>query len=213
MQWFNFCFPIGWDELSAIATTVAVFIALMANYNSNKQLKKALQMHEQTKSISLFEMRTQLLQKIIDNEKISIMQLKMLFNDDILDAFKNYFISHNQLKESLNDDYNFWFFFHESNRLNPQKDELERWLKNTGAEILEYEKKGIFCENLKHKFRETCDSNISKIPPDVGLAKDELNYYDIFESVAKAKVIETENKSKLIKKMEQFISTSIQTIS
>lgn len=87
MQWFSFPLPISWDEVATIATSAAVIVALFANVNSNKQLKKALQMHEQTKNLGLFDRRLDLLSRILDDDAISEVsddEVELLFNNTIL---------------------------------------------------------------------------------------------------------------------------------
>lgn len=92
MQWFSFPLPITWDEVATIATSAAVIVALFANVNSNKQLKKALQMHEQTKNLGLFDRRLDLLSRILDDDAISEVsddEVELLFNNSILKKVQN----------------------------------------------------------------------------------------------------------------------------
>lgn len=92
MNWFDLALPIGWDQLGVIATTMAVVVALAANRNSNKQLKKSLEMHEQTKNISLFEKRLSFLEFMISAQSaadIKFDEAELLFNEKIKNLFKN----------------------------------------------------------------------------------------------------------------------------
>lgn len=43
------------DAISSVATVAAVIVAFLANRKSNEQLQKTIEMHEQSKNISLFE--------------------------------------------------------------------------------------------------------------------------------------------------------------
>lgn len=52
------------EGISSLATVAAVIVALCANKKSNEQLIKALEMHEQTKSIELLDKRIILLRNI-----------------------------------------------------------------------------------------------------------------------------------------------------
>lgn len=87
MSWFNLTLPIDWNGLGVIATTAAVFVALAANHNSSKQLKKALQMHEQSKSIGLFDRRINVLKEVELHNKTDVLLLKVLFTENISKSY------------------------------------------------------------------------------------------------------------------------------
>lgn len=79
------------EAISAIATLAAVIVALSANKKSNEQLKKAIEMHEQSKNISLFEKRLSLLNAILNSGTVSTVspdEVELLFNDEIKKLFK-----------------------------------------------------------------------------------------------------------------------------
>ncbi len=79
------------EFISAIATLAAVIVALSANKKSNEQLKKAIEMHEQSKNISLFEKRLSLLNAMLNSGTASTVspdEVELLFNDEIKKLFK-----------------------------------------------------------------------------------------------------------------------------
>ena len=99
MDYISLCI----DILSAVATTAAVIVALLANKKSNEQLKKAIQMHEQSKNISLFEKRLSLLDTMLNAGTAPILSLdevEILFNNKIKTYFKDK-IEHLQKKETV----------------------------------------------------------------------------------------------------------------
>lgn len=99
MDYISLCI----DTLSAVATTAAVIVALLANKKSNEQLKKAIQMHEQSKNISLFEKRLSLLDTMLNAGTAPILSLdevEILFNNKIKTYFKDK-IEHLQKKETV----------------------------------------------------------------------------------------------------------------
>ena len=71
MQWFNFCFPIGWDELSAIATSIAVIVALWENRKTTVQMRNSLRAQEQSKNLMLFEKRVKIIQSVEADQEVS----------------------------------------------------------------------------------------------------------------------------------------------
>ena len=79
------------EAISAIATLAAVIVALSANKKSNEQLQKAIEMHEQSKNISLFEKRLSLLNAMLNSGTVSTVspdEVELLFNDEIKKLFK-----------------------------------------------------------------------------------------------------------------------------
>lgn len=106
-----FCFPlpIGWQELSAIATTIAVIIALFANKKTSEQLQKSLQMHEQSKNISLYEKRIDIFKRMMKNKANNVddVDIEILFNQEILDIMilKNKILNDISTQNYLIDEY------------------------------------------------------------------------------------------------------------
>lgn len=90
----SFPLPIGWNELSAVATAIAVFVALYANRKSTQQLKSALAMQEQSKNVSLLDKRIELAERIqLDrfvSDFVSEMALEALFKDKIFAQYEQW---------------------------------------------------------------------------------------------------------------------------
>lgn len=216
MNLFNFELPIGWNEVSAISTTLAVVVALFANSNSDKQLKKSLQMHEQMKNIELLSKRVEILEKIRNDEKVSFTELKVLFNDEIVNAMQLYIKSREKLKNCKIDEINFW----EVCKANPTNglsdrecDELEKKLTTAGEKFLNAKKQGCEHEDLEKEFKDLCDENIAEgflIEQEENI---EINYYNIYIELQNAKKEHKQNKANLYGKIEAYIKSSIEPIS
>lgn len=88
MCWFHFSLPIGWDELGVIATVAAVFVALLANRKTSKQLKSALDIQEQSKNISLVDKRIALTEEIERDVEISELAMQILFDEEIVQSYR-----------------------------------------------------------------------------------------------------------------------------
>lgn len=214
MQWFSFPLPISWDEVATIATSAAVIVALFANVNSNKQLKKALQMHEQTKSVALFDRKLALIEKVKNNKPISLIELRLLFDEEIFQAMAEYSKSHMQLKQCMMNEHNFWFFFNEKYKYDAKKqDELHRRLRSDGQAVLNMRENGISNPNMEKEFKNLCEENIMQGSIFSHKLEEPLNYYHIVFDLDKAQKMDKENKSMLLDKMEKHIANSIQTIS
>ena len=74
------------DAISSVATVAAVIVALLANRKSNEQLQKTIEMHVQSKNISLFEKRVTLFDAMLNREAVptlSVIEIEILFNDEI----------------------------------------------------------------------------------------------------------------------------------
>lgn len=89
MQWFNFCFPIGWNELSAIATSIAVIAALWGNRKTTVQMRNSLRAQEQSKNLMLFEKRVKIIQSVEADQEVSDLEIQLLFSDYIVSIYKN----------------------------------------------------------------------------------------------------------------------------
>lgn len=199
-----FCFPlpIGWQELSAIATTIAVIIALFANKKTSEQLQKSLQMHEQSKNISFYEKRIDIFKRMMENKANNVdeVDIEILFNKDILDmiALKN---------KILNDisDQNYLI------------DEYFNYLNSKGAYNLTIEElRMLYAENLEiiEKYPEYESQFIKKCKKDeVCIDGTTYNFYELNKNLS-IKIKELENINKKLDKMaKQFIKDSIKKIS
>ena len=152
MQWFSFPLPISWDEVATIATSVAVIVALFANVNSNKQLKKALQMHEQTKNLGLFDRRLDLLSRILDDDAISEVsddEVGLFFNNTILKKVQN---KRKQLitAKNINSELNIYFNILYQNNI------IEKSLEEIKNEFAEQETLSDKSDELKNQYLKFC---------------------------------------------------------
>lgn len=86
------------DGISSFATVAAVIVALYANKKSNEQLLKALEMHEQSKSVELFEKRMECVRKVRTEHFPSEEDIAILFDSDVQEAFASLL----QKKRNLN---------------------------------------------------------------------------------------------------------------
>ena len=91
--------PLTWGDLGSIATALAVIVALFANHNSNKQLQKTLQMHEQTKNIELLDERIKIINAVKSNDPISDLKFQILFDENIIELKKEW----NRIKQEISE--------------------------------------------------------------------------------------------------------------
>ncbi len=208
---FKFNFPIGWDELGVIFTSLgaiftffAVIVALFANHNSGKQLKKALQMHEQSKNIELFDKRVALIEDIKNNVTISYTALKLLFNDEIVSSMEAYTKSHNIVGDYKMDDHSYWILFNKQYGYEKQHLIMKLFRYCDDFDNL--------TDKQKSDFKSLCDSYTVCASGENGVERT-INYYDIAENLTKARAADEANKEVLIKQMEQYISDSIKPLS
>lgn len=89
MNWFDFGLPFGWEELSAVATAIAVIVALWANRKTTLQMRDTLRAQEQSKNLELFDKRVRIIQSIIANQEVSDLEVQLLFNKEIVSIYEN----------------------------------------------------------------------------------------------------------------------------
>lgn len=92
---FDFETAVTWsDIISASAsffTMVAVIVAMIANHNSNKQLKVSLRIQEQSKNVDLLDKRIGVLNAIRSEQYVSSSTISVLFNDEIHGFYQDLF--------------------------------------------------------------------------------------------------------------------------
>lgn len=98
MQWFDFGLPFGWEELSAVATAVAVIVALWANRKTTLQMRDSLHAQEQTKNLELFDKRLALIRAIELDQLILEVEIRLLFDEQIVIQFRKLQELKNDLK-------------------------------------------------------------------------------------------------------------------
>ena len=202
MQWFSFPFPISWDEVATIATSAAVIVALFANGNSNRQLKKALQMHEQTKNLGLFDKRMDLLSRILDDNtisKVSDDEVELLFNNSILKKVQN---KRKQLDMESTIRYELKEYFEELQ----QKDILGKNLEDLHQVFLEQTLLAEEYEGFKPQYLKFCKKYELMVDGEV------YNYSDLTDSLGQILCEIRKNNEDIQNEIKIFIRDSIQEL-
>lgn len=210
MNIFSFSFPIGWDELAACATTIAVIVALFANKKSTKQLKYALKMQEQSKNIELFEKRVALTESIIKGGSISSMALRILFTDEISTQYQSICDLEAQYKDAQ---YDATVFFQAS-----QLTDADGYTCNSVKDKIE-EYEGVMSrpdcpESIFEQFKQYCDENEIFFSA-TGYSDDRktYNYSEISCREGGLNTAITSARDTLARQMEEYISESIKPVS
>lgn len=206
MEWLNLTLPIKWDELGVIATTVAVVVALAANYNSNKQLKKALQMHEQVKSIELLDKRIAWVRKIDMDEMPSDLEFSVLFNDVINKDFVKLKELRKKLKALEMDLRTYDEYLCEA------YDDMDEnapmaLIKRAEGKVFIYD----FSEDKVCEFEEICKKYELTIKDDGGEER-KYNYKTITDSIMETTQSIGACKERLINSMSKFIRNSVEPL-
>ena len=198
--------PLTWEYLGAIATALAVIVALFANHNSNKQLQKTLQMHEQTKNIDLFEKRTSLINEIQENNKTSTLLLELLFNKSITDEYNFMLEAYNAYLKAKHDLDVYFKIIKEPdgeggyitprNEIQAAEQELKR-LGYPSDKVSEFE---LLCKKYEKVYSETGESERL------------YNYKELSKNIELTSHQFEEEKEKLLDLMKNFIADSISAI-
>lgn len=98
MPWFDFSLPFGWEELSAVATAIAVIVALCANRKTTLQMKDSFLAQEQAKNLELFDKRLALIRAIEFDQLILEVEIRLLFDEQIVIQFRKLQELKNDLK-------------------------------------------------------------------------------------------------------------------
>lgn len=209
MPWFNLDFPIGWDELGVIATTIAVIVALVANHNANVQLKKSLQMHEQTKGVELLDERIDFVNRMDLDEPIQMMKFEILFDENIIKSYSTLMDLKKKLRriEREINDYDVLISKEYGNRMDDnapmtiiKRAEAETYREPVEEKIQEF-------ENICKKYEYTLVPNGQEQEEKV------LNYKTLRESESQTNNEIREHKKKLHSDMVEFIKKSIAPLS
>ena len=217
-DWFNLSLPIGWNEfgvivsvLGVVATVFAIWVALNANKKASQQIKSALDIHEQSKSISLFEERACIIDAIDqgDGDTIATRKIRILFNEDIEKVYSDY-LSALATVHSIANDINYYFSLLQvqdgyggySNDIQERIENYEAMLDHPDCPPERYDEFKDFCEKHEIHASETGSPEDWKC----------FNYYELFTNLRNQSDFSNELKRKLIEKMEQFLSDSIKPI-
>ena len=205
------------NAISSIAMVATVIVALCANRQSNKQLKSALEMQEQSKNIELYEKRIEII-KIIYQFKIGMgmeeiqmlpIKIRILYNNDekILEKFdklKEYCMAVDKAEEEKKR------FITATNRPDGYggyitlKDEIEKFEKRLGRNNHD--------ETAEEPFRNFCDEHICQIKNPETSKMESVNYFDIHSRLKESYIGYFDTQGELIELMEQYINNGLQPI-
>jgi hypothetical protein len=210
MNIFSFSFPIGWDELAACATTIAVIVALFANHKATKQLKYSLKMQEQSKNIELFEKRVALTESAIKGGSISSMALRILFTDEIDAQYQKICNLEVQYKDAQ---YDATVFF-EAMRLTDADGYTNNGIKEKIQEYESVMSRPDCPKSIIEQFRQCCDEN-EIFWSATGYSDDRktYNYWEISCREGKLNTAIKSARDTLARQMEEYISESIKPVS
>lgn len=208
MQWFNFSLPIGWQELSAIATALAVILALWSNHKTTQQMYDALRMQEQSKNLELFDKRVNVIRTLEIGKEPSALEVQLLFNQNIVDSYTKWKKLKAELKSYRNDLKTYEFLISEAceaqDKPSPLRDiHSAKWIMEQSD----------FQEDKVKAYEELCNDN--EISSSYGSPNDEwrtYNFKTISDSINESQRAVEDNLSKLIAEMSSFVQTSITSL-
>lgn len=213
MQIFDFSLPIGWDELGTISTVLALITALYANHNAYVQLKKSMQIHEQSKSVSLFDQRIEVIEALRKKSKVPLVKIRLLYNEDIAKAAQKYYVCFSEFDQCQQKENNFWTILDTNFASREEKEQTEKKLRALRDKLLQQNKKENANPGLVKQFKELCDKNVAVCTLEDTGEDIEMNFYNIYDKLPTAKKAMKESHAALIEKMEKFIEQSIAVIS
>lgn len=203
-----FLLPIGWDELGAIATAVAVIVALYANKKATQQLKSALKMQEQSKNVGLLDRRIELAEKIQSGKTVSELTLQVLFNDEIFEHYKAW-QTHLAEKSYAEHDLDTFFL---SVKV---KDGEGGYIDSVRAVIRRYEtdmNKHDCPQQVYDEYEDFCNNNVVWLRTGENSELEPYNHSEINGRIAKAKIEAEQEQDLTLKLIEMFIADSISSI-
>lgn len=204
-KYIFFTYPFGWEELGVVATVAAVIVALFSNHSAKKQLIAALKMQEQSKNVSLLEERLKVAEAIRTGEAVSVVSVKVLYNEEIVKDFQELQDLEGEYNEAASDELVFFDALKETDAT-----DVEKKIKEYTEDYLE---RPDCTETIREKFRDYCNQHTS-FWSHTGFSDDrrEYNYYEIY-----TKMVETHKKigkkrKSIVSKMEEFLSESIKQV-
>ena len=206
---FSLTFPIDWEEIGAIASAAAVIIALYSNHKTTKEMKTTLQMQEQSKNLELMEERLKIAECIQNDEAISELKFKILFNTEIYSAYEHYKKWEQQYQSAQSDEKIFFSYCEnqdgEGGYNNEVREKIEQY------EILMNEPD---CPSkIIDEYKKYCHDN-AVCCSDTGKPEDYkwYNHAEISERISNSYRMLSEAKNSLLQQMEQFIKDSIKEV-
>lgn len=204
MQWFDFGLPFGWEELSAVATAVAVIVALWANRKTTLQMRDTLRAQEQSKNLELFEKRVQIMHCVENDEPFSDLEMKLLFPQEVSSVCAELRTMQKE-RERYEEDlkkYKFMLVYDSA-------------LKNEDSPIeeLEYLKSvndmPVHPEKASELYVKRCKETEITVPGDSSEEKRVLNYNEITSGIENCTCRIEEHKTVLVSKMSEYVQKSI----
>lgn len=205
----DLAFPIGWSEIGVIATALAVIVALFANRSAKKQLTNALKMQEQSKNVSLLELRTKAIDAICEGLPVSNSSMKALFNENIYAVYEALCEAKNRYQVAKSDEDTFFEAVSSESDITPSKENIK-------DRIQEYE---MFIDRpdcpqkIKDDYVEYCGKN-EEWWSITGLSDDRrmYNHAEIRDRMIKSRQDIEKYTEQLVELMEKFVASSIAPI-
>lgn len=208
MQWFDFDLPFGWEELSAVATAVAVIVALWANRKTTQQMRDALRAQEQSKNLELFDKRVKIIHDIEEHRDISDLEVQLLFTKEVVATYENLKKVKSE-KDKCCDDLETYKFLidvaceNEGTSSPLPQIAQAKWI----MEQLHYPQDRV------EEYERLCKEN--EISSSYGASNEEwrtYNYKTISDNIDKAQESVKECEEKLIAEMRNFVKASIASL-
>ena len=209
MKIFDFSLPIGWSELSAIATTAAVVIALYSNRKTTKQMKITIQTQEQAKNVELAEKRIDVLNSVLQETDISDLTLRILFDWEIYECYLRWreaVRDENRARADRDTFFELWEIYEEEKKKNEHVKERMEEYKQKMAEL-------DYPDEIEREYEQYCtEHKISAfLSKDTGEVK-EYDYLEIEEEIEAFESKRRTEKKQLLSLMEAYIKRSIEAI-
>ena len=207
-KYIFFTYPFGWEELGIVATVAAVIVALFSNHSAKKQLIAALKMQEQSKNVSLLEERLKVAEAIRTGEAVSVISVKVLYNEEIVKDFQELQVLEGEYNEAASDEANF---------LDVVKEAHSADLAGVERKIREYTENYLerpdCTEAIWEQFRDYCNQH-TLFWANTGFSDDRrvYNYYEIYTKMVETHKKIAEQRKSIVSKMEKFLSESIKQV-
>lgn len=202
---FYFTIPIGWDELGVIATVFAVGVALYANRKATKQLKSALEIQEQSKNVSLYKERIELMQAIQSNKDVFEPSLKILFNDEICNHYKAW---KRHLSEKVSAVYDEQLFFESHMSRATFKNDVQDTIERYEAAM----NRPDCPQQIIDEYIAYCDSHVAWLKKDETEEMISYNHAEISNRISEAVRNAKREQDLTIQLIEKFVAKSMREL-
>ena len=204
-KYIFFTYPFGWEELGVVATVAAVIVALFSNHSAKKQLIAALKMQEQSKNVSLLEERLKVAEAIRTGEAVSVISVKVLYNEEIVKDFQELQVLEGEYNEAASDELVFFDALKETDSTDVEK-KIKEYTEN-------YLERPDCTEVIREQFWNYCNQHTS-FWSHTGFSDDrkEYNYYEIYTKMVETHKKIGEKRKSIVSKMEEFLSESIKQV-